>query len=115
RFTWKSVLGLAGVFLVLHLVLPQLAKAPAALDALRDANWWWMLAVLPITFLSQALSTFLQQGTIPERLPFGPTYQVQFASSFLNRITPSNVGGMALNLRYLQKTGIETGAATASV
>ncbi|XUL93611.1 lysylphosphatidylglycerol synthase transmembrane domain-containing protein [Streptomyces galilaeus] len=115
RFTWKSVLGLAGAFLVLHLVLPQLANAPAALDALRDANWWWMLAVLPITFLSQAFSTFLQQGTIPERLPFGPTYQVQFASSFLNRITPSNVGGMALNLRYLQKTGIETGAATASV
>jgi len=115
RFTWKSVLGLAGAFLVLHLVLPQLANAPAAVDALRDANWWWLLAVLPITFLSQAFSTFLQQGTIPERLPFGPTYQVQFASSFLNRITPSNVGGMALNLRYLQRTGIETGAATASV
>ncbi|MFI6406051.1 YbhN family protein [Streptomyces sp. NPDC050548] len=115
RFTWKSVLGLAGAFLVLHLVLPQLANAPAAVDALRDANWGWVLAVLPITFLSQAFSTFLQQGTIPERLPFGPTYQVQFASSFLNRITPSNVGGMALNLRYLQKTGIETGAATASV
>jgi uncharacterized membrane protein YbhN (UPF0104 family) len=115
RFTWKSALGLVGAFLVLHLVLPQLANAPAALDALRDANWWWVLAVLPITFLSQAFSTFLQQGTIPDRLPFGATYQVQFASSFLNRITPSNVGGMALNLRYLQKTGIETGAATASV
>ncbi|MEV0474955.1 lysylphosphatidylglycerol synthase transmembrane domain-containing protein, partial [Streptomyces prunicolor] len=115
RFTWRSALGLAGAFLVLHLVLPQLANAPAAVDALRDANWWWVLAVLPITFLSQAFSTCLQLGTIPDRLPFGPTYQVQFASSFLNRITPSNVGGMALNLRYLQKTGIETGAATASV
>ncbi|MFF7971327.1 flippase-like domain-containing protein [Streptomyces sp. NPDC007905] len=57
----------------------------------------------------------MQLGSIPDRLPFGPTYQVQFASSFLNRITPNNVGGMALNLRYLQKTGIETGAATASV
>lgn len=115
RFTWKSVLGLIGAFLVIHLVLPQLANAPAAVDALRDANWWWVLAVLPVTFLSQAFSTCLQLGTIPDRLPFGPTYQVQFASSFLNRITPSNVGGMALNLRYLQKTGIETGAATASV
>ncbi|MEU9986545.1 lysylphosphatidylglycerol synthase transmembrane domain-containing protein [Streptomyces sp. NPDC048045] len=115
RFTWKSVLGLLGAFLVLHLVLPQFAHAPAALHALRDANWWWLLAVVPVTFVSQAFSTCLQLGTIPDRLPFGPTYQVQFASSFLNRITPSNVGGMALNLRYLQKTGIETGAATASV
>ncbi|MEV6167450.1 lysylphosphatidylglycerol synthase transmembrane domain-containing protein [Streptomyces sp. NPDC051954] len=115
RFTWKSALGLVSAFLVLHLVLPQLAHAPEAADALRDANWWWVLAVLPVTFLSQAFSTCLQWGTIPDRLPFGPTYQVQFASSLLNRITPSNVGGMALNLRYLQKTGIETGAATASV
>lgn len=115
RFTWKSVLSLAGAFLVLHLLLPQLAGFPAAVDALRDANWWWVLAVLPVTFISQAFSTCLQLGTIPARLPFRPTYVVQFASSFLNRITPSNVGGMALNLRYLQKTGIETGAATASV
>ncbi|MER6114214.1 lysylphosphatidylglycerol synthase transmembrane domain-containing protein [Streptomyces hirsutus] len=115
RFTWKSVLGLVGAFLALHLVLPQFANAPAVVTALRDANWWWVLAVLPVTFISQAFSTCLQMGTIPARLPFGPTYEVQFASSFLNRITPSNVGGMALNLRYLQKTGIETGAATASV
>nr|WP_159059499.1 lysylphosphatidylglycerol synthase transmembrane domain-containing protein [Streptomyces antibioticus] len=115
RFTWKSVLGLLGAFLVLHLVLPQLANAPAALDALRDADWWWLLAVVPVTFVSQAFSTCLQLGSVPGRLPFWPTYQVQFGSSFLNRITPGNVGGMALNLRYLQKTGIETGAATASI
>ncbi|WP_030944339.1 lysylphosphatidylglycerol synthase transmembrane domain-containing protein [Streptomyces sp. NRRL S-646] len=115
RFTWKSVLGLLGAFLVLHLVLPQLANAPAALGALRDADWWWLLAVVPVTFISQAFSTCVQLGSVPGRLPFGPTYQVQFASSFLNRITPGNVGGMALNLRYLQKTGIETGAATASI
>ncbi|MEU9448830.1 lysylphosphatidylglycerol synthase transmembrane domain-containing protein [Streptomyces sp. NPDC048277] len=115
RLTWKKALGLVGAFLVLHLVLPQFANAGAAVDALRSADWWWVLAVVPVTFVSQAFSTWLQLGTIPDRLPFGPTYEVQFASSFLNRITPSNVGGMALNLRFLQKTGIETGAATASV
>ncbi|WP_308295451.1 lysylphosphatidylglycerol synthase transmembrane domain-containing protein [Streptomyces sp. PSAA01] len=107
--------GLVGAFLVLYLVLPQFASAPAVVAALRKADWWWVLAVLPVTFISQVFSTCLQLGTIPARLLFGPTYGVQFASSFLNRITPNNVGGMALNLRYLQKTGIETGAATASV
>ncbi|MEV6296144.1 lysylphosphatidylglycerol synthase transmembrane domain-containing protein [Streptomyces sp. NPDC051896] len=115
RFTWKTIFGLVGAFLVLHLVLPQFASAPAVVAALRKADWWWVLAALPVTFISQVFSTCLQMGTIPARLPFGPTYEVQFASSFLNRITPNNVGGMALNLRYLQKTGIETGAATASV
>ncbi|QHA07969.1 flippase-like domain-containing protein [Streptomyces broussonetiae] len=115
RFTWKTIFGLVGAFLVLHLVLPQFASASAVVAALRKADWWWVLAALPVTFISQVFSTCLQMGTIPARLPFGPTYEVQFASSFLNRITPNNVGGMALNLRYLQKTGIETGAATASV
>ncbi|MGW0765286.1 flippase-like domain-containing protein [Streptomyces sp. NPDC002676] len=115
RFTWRSILGLVGAFLVIHLVLPQFASFPAVVAALRNADWWWVLAALPVTFISQAFSTCLQLGTIAARLPFGPTYEVQFASSFLNRITPNNVGGMALNLRYLQKTGIVTGAATASV
>ena len=115
RLTWQKVLGLAGAFAALHLVLPQLAGAGAAVAALRSADWWWILAALPATFISQAFSTCQQLGTVAGRLPFGPTYQVQFAGSFLNRITPNNVGGMALNLRYLQKAGIDTGAATASI
>ena len=65
--------------------------------------------------MAQAFSTLLQLGTIPAQLPFGPTYLVQFGGSFLNRITPNNVGGMALSFRYLQKTGVDAGAATGSV
>jgi glycosyltransferase 2 family protein len=37
--------------------------------------------------------------------------QVQTASSFVNRVTPANVGGMALNVRYMQKAGVEPAAA----
>jgi uncharacterized protein (TIRG00374 family) len=40
---------------------------------------------------------------------------VQFGASFLNRVTPNNVGGMALTYRYLQKAGVDSGAATGSV
>jgi hypothetical protein len=39
----------------------------------------------------------------------------QGASSFINRVSPANVGGMALNVRYLQKTGVEPSAGVAAV
>ena len=49
-------------------------------------------------------------GGVPERLPFVPTLAAQLASSFVNRVTPAKVGGMALNVRYLQKAGCAAGA-----
>ena len=45
-------------------------------------------------------------GGVSQRLSLVPTTQVQLASSFVNRVTPANVGGMALNVRYLQKAGV---------
>jgi uncharacterized protein (TIRG00374 family) len=115
RFTWKTGLTLLGAFAVIYLVLPQLANAGAAVHALRTADWWWVLAAVPALFVAQAFSTSLQLGTIPANMPFGPTYIVGFGGSFLNRVTPNNVGGMALNFRYLQKAGLDSGAATGAV
>jgi uncharacterized membrane protein YbhN (UPF0104 family) len=108
-------LALLGAFAVVYLVLPQLANAGAAWRALGKANWWWVVAAVPAIFVAQAFSTLLQRGAIPADLPFVPTYVVQFGGSFLNRVTPNNVGGMALNVRYLQKAGVDTGGATGSV
>ena len=45
----------------------------------------------------------------------GPPCWPRRASSFVNRVSPANVGGMALNARYLQKSGVETSAGVAAV
>ena len=44
-----------------------------------------------------------------------PTTLTQLASSFVNRVSPANVGGMALNARFLQKSGVSPGAGVAAV
>ena len=44
-----------------------------------------------------------------------PTTQVALASSFVNRVTPANVGGMALNVRYMQKAGVPPAEAVTGV
>ena len=36
-----------------------------------------------------------------------PDLEAQMASSFVNRVTPANVGGMALNVRFMQKAGVD--------
>lgn len=115
RFTWKRVLALLGGFVVIYVLLPQLANFGAAIRSLADADWWWILATVPAVFIAEAFTTLLQLGAIPARLPFRPTYAVQFGGAFLNKVTPSGVGGMALSFRYLQKAGVDPGAATGSV
>jgi hypothetical protein len=65
-----------------------------------------------LTYLASAISL---QGSVTIRLPFWPTVLTQGASSFVNRVSPANVGGMALNVRYLQKSGVEPSAGVAGV
>jgi uncharacterized protein (TIRG00374 family) len=115
RFTWKRALALLGAFVVIYILLPQLSNAGAAINALKDANWWWVLAASPAVFVVIVFATLLQLGAIPAELPFRPTYVVELGGSFLNKVTPNGVGAMALSFRYLQKAGVGSGAATASV
>ncbi len=115
RFTWKRTLALLGGFVVIYVLVPQIANAGAAIRALQDADWWWVLAALPAIFVVEVFAALLQLGAIPAELPFRPTYVIEFGGSFLNKVTPNGVGGMALSFRYLQKAGVDPGAATGSV
>ena len=57
-----------------------------------------------LTYVASAIG---MAGGVPEHLPFVPTVEAQMASSFVNRVTPANVGGMALNVRFMQKAGVD--------
>jgi uncharacterized protein (TIRG00374 family) len=65
-----------------------------------------------VTYVAAAVS---MAGGVPEPLPFGPNVEAQMASSFVNRVTPANVGGMALNVRFMQKAGVAPAEAVTGV
>jgi uncharacterized protein (TIRG00374 family) len=95
---------LAGAFYVL---LPQLANVGDSFTAIRSANVAWIvgsIALSALTYLGGAISL---QASVSEHLPLGANTETQFASSFVNRVTPANVGGMALNVRFMQKAGVD--------
>ena len=54
-------------------------------------------------------------GPIPDRLSFIRTFEAQLAGSFVNRITPARVGGIATNVRFLQKQGVDLAVASSGI
>jgi undecaprenyl-diphosphatase len=96
--------ALTGAF---YILLPQLANVGDSFRALRHANWVWLIACVAMSVLTYVSSAIGMAGGVREHLPFIPNLETQLASSFVNRVTPANVGGMALGVRFMQKAGVE--------
>jgi glycosyltransferase 2 family protein len=110
--TLLTVAAAAGAF---YFLLPELAKASGSWQTVLAANWAWFLVVLAASALTYVASAISLAGCVTIRLRFWPLLATQFASSFINRVSPSNVGGMALNARFLQKSGVAPAAGVSAV
>ena len=112
--TLLTIAALAGAFYYL-LLKGQLAEVPNSWRAIQSADWAWVplvIAMSAVTYLASAVALI---GAVPFRIRFWPTVLAQGASSFVNRVSPSNIGGMALNARFLQKSGVDASSGVAAV
>ena len=110
--TLLTIAALAGAF---YFLLPQLAQVGSSWHAIQAAQWGWVPVVIAMSALTYLASAISLLGGVPGRVPFWPTVLTQGASSFVNRVSPANVGGMALNARYLQKSGVSPAAGVTAV
>jgi undecaprenyl-diphosphatase len=110
--TLLAIAALAGAF---YFLLPQLAQVGSSWQAIQAADWAWLPAIIGLSAATYLASAIALMGAVTPRIPFWPTVLAQAASSFVNRVSPANVGGMALNARYLQKAGVDGNAGVAAV
>ena len=82
---------------------------------LKAADWTWALYALGASALTYVGATIGLLGAVPRRIPFAATFATQLGGSFVNRIVPARVGGIAINVRFLQKQGIELAVASSSI
>ncbi|MEU6506740.1 lysylphosphatidylglycerol synthase domain-containing protein [Streptomyces sp. NPDC046942] len=80
-----------------------------------QAQWGWVAAAVLFSALSYVAAAMALLGFVPERVPFPRTVAAQVAGSFVKIVAPAAVGGVALNTRFLQRTGVRPGLAVASV
>ena len=115
RVATRNLLPVLFALLAVNLLLPQVGQARATLDALRGAQWGWLIAVGGISTLTYVMAAIALIGASGQRLALGRTWAVQVAVAFTNRLVPAGLAGMATNIRYLEATGMHRSAAVAAV
>jgi uncharacterized membrane protein YbhN (UPF0104 family) len=94
-----------------YLLIHQLSDVDLLAQQVREADWRWLPAIAAMSALSYVAATMSAVGSVPDRLPPGPTLVAQVATSFVNWVTPANVGGLALGARFMERQGVRAAVA----
>lgn len=111
----STILFLVAGGAAVYLLLPQIGTVPELLHSLRRANYWWLAACLLFGAATFPMAAASYLGAVRRRLSFGWTTMVQLATAFTSRLTPGGVGGMGLNLMYLERQGLKRSEAVGAV
>ena len=85
------------------------------IPVLEHADWRWVLVALALSAITYVAAAFSLTGFVLEKLRFTRTLLVQLAGNFVTLVTPAAVGGVALNIRYLNKAKVAAADAASSV
>jgi glycosyltransferase 2 family protein len=114
RFRPRTVLTLLVAVVAADLLVGQLSKEKFG-DLLHNLHWGWSIVALCLSAATYVGATLSLSGFVLERLNLFRTCLTQLAGSFVTLVTPAAVGGVALNIRFLRKSGVGPADAAASV
>ncbi|WP_328396773.1 lysylphosphatidylglycerol synthase domain-containing protein [Streptomyces sp. NBC_00390] len=114
RIKPRTLVSLLAGAVAAYFLLSQLAGIDFG-TIFSQAHWGWVAAAVAFSALSYLAAAMSLLGFVPERVGFVRTVLAQVAGSFVKIVAPAAVGGVALNTRFLQRSGVRPGLAVASV
>ncbi|MEV0093545.1 lysylphosphatidylglycerol synthase transmembrane domain-containing protein [Streptomyces sp. NPDC050738] len=114
RIKPRTLISLIAGSIAAYFLFTQMANIPFA-DLLHQTQWGWVIAAVFFSAFSYVAAAMSLLGFVPENVSFLRTVMAQIAGSFVKLVAPAAVGGVALNTRFLQRSGIRPGLAVASV
>ncbi|MFI6446394.1 lysylphosphatidylglycerol synthase domain-containing protein [Kitasatospora sp. NPDC050543] len=116
RLRPRTLLAVVGGVVAGCLLLPQFfATDHNPIATMVDADPGWTALAVLAAAASHLAATMGFVGFVPERLHLGRAALTQVAGCFVKLVSPGGVGGVALNTRFLQRSGIPTAQALSSV
>ena len=113
RVNTTSLLMAVGTLIAVFALLSQVGDPETFYETIKDADWFLLAVATAVSFLTNFATAVALMGTVPIRLPLVRTAELQLSMSFSNLAVPA-VGGMAAQIRFLQKQGVDLASAVAS-
>jgi len=114
-WSWRLAAGAGVAVAVAALAVANRGTIGAGSASLAGADLGWLAFALALATALWVAGTAAQLGAVPIRPPLSQLFAVQVAASIVNQVVPAGVGGMAVNVRYLQRAGMTRPAAVAAV
>ena len=102
-----------GTLIAVFALLSQVGSPQELWDTITSADLGWLIVAMFISLLTNFATAIALMGTVPINLPLIRTAELQLSMSFSNLAVPA-VGGMAAQIRFLQKQGVDLASAVAS-
>lgn len=115
RVSKTTVLTVVMLALAAWVLIPQLSDLDVIGRKISHAHPWYAVIAMAFSLATYLAAGIALTGSVTERIRLRWSVVAQMASSFANRVTPSKVGGLALNTRFLQKQGVDLPLAVAGV
>jgi glycosyltransferase 2 family protein len=110
----RTLLTIVGGAVAAYILLSQLGSVDPV-SIFSRASLSWALIALGFSALTYVAAALSLMGFVPQRLDFIGTFFAQVAGSFVKLVAPPAVGGVAVNARFVQRSGVDPALAVASV
>ncbi|MFZ4518986.1 MAG: lysylphosphatidylglycerol synthase domain-containing protein [Microthrixaceae bacterium] len=110
RLSGSTILMIVGTFLGVAALLSQVGDPATLWDTMAAADWSWIALAIAVSLSTNVATAVALMGSVPIRIPLARTTELQLSLTFANLAVPT-VGGLAAQIRYLQKRGVDLAAA----
>ena len=105
RFSIKRIFAVFAIGIGFYVLLPQIEEFRTSFGALQHARLWLVAAAAVFSIVTYLFATLSYAALFYIPISFKKVFIIQVASSFANKIAPASTGGLALNGKFLTKSG----------
>jgi glycosyltransferase 2 family protein len=106
RIRLRYLLVVVAVVIAAHLLVADVSDLHEIARALERAQWGWLVLAALASAVTYVMAAVAIRGASGRPLPLGQATLVQLASSVANLLAPGGLGGIGVNTRYLERSGL---------